>query len=155
MKDSSFIKIYLAGACKHMPDEGMEWRKNAINAFRKIDKYDALKSCVIDPTAFFTYSNPVHKNDKQVKNFYMSQIRDCDVVLANINNSAVSPGTSQEIQYAVDYNVPVIGFGHENTYPWIENVDCDVVFDTMEEAITYIKNYYMTSAQPIHLLTKT
>lgn len=148
MKNQNYITIYLAGACANEPDEGKGWRKEALAAFRKIDRYDDLKSCVIDPTYYFTYSDPVNKTDKQVKSFYMSKIRNCDVVLVNLLNTKLSPGTAMEVQHAVDNNITVIGFNPANAYPWLENVDCDVVFDTMEEAISYIKKYYMESSQP-------
>lgn len=149
MKNQNYVTVYLAGACFNEPDEGRGWRQDALNAFRKIDKYDELKSCVIDPTAYFSYSNPIHKTDKQVKAFYMSKIKGCDVILCNLNGSMFSVGTGQEIQFAVCNNIPVIGFGKEDVYPWLKNVDCDVVFDTLEEAVSYIKNYYMVSGQPV------
>ena len=148
MKNQNYITVYLAGACFNEPDEGKEWRRRAVNAFRQIDKYDSLKSCVIDPTNYFSYSEPAHKTDKQVKAFYLSKIKECDILLINLNGSRFSVGSGQETQYAVCNHIPVIGFGRDNVYPWL-NVDCDVVFDTMEEAIVYIKNYYMVSAQPL------
>ena len=143
------VTVYLAGACKYEPDEGQSWRQEAKNAFRKIDRYDALKSCVIDPTDYFTYKSPTHKTDKQVKSFYLSQIKRCDVLLVSLKNSTTSPGTAQEVQFAIDNNISVVGFDPVNSYPWLEKVDCDVVFDTLQEAIKYIKDYYMKAMQPI------
>lgn len=150
MKD--FIKIYLAGACKNVKDEGKAWRNEIKKAFYIIAKYDNLYSCVIDPTEYFSYSNPTHKTDKQVKSFYMSQIRKCDILLVNLNQSEDSCGTCMEVQYAVDNHIPVIGFGNDHVYAWLK-VDCDVIFDKIEEAIDYIKKYYMKSAQPIRIST--
>ena len=141
----NYITVYLAGPCANEPDEGKEWRKEAVAAFRKMDKYDGLKACVIDPTDYFSYADPVHKTDKQVKNFYMSRLKDCDVILVNLRNTKTSPGTAMEVQFAVDHNIAVIGFDAAESYPWISNVDCDVVFNTLEEAIIYIKNYYIKS----------
>lgn len=149
MKNQNCITVYLAGACVNEPDEGRSWRQEALVAFRKIDRYDNLKTCIIDPTYYFTYSNPMHKTDKQVKAFFMSKIKDCDVLLCNLNGSKYSVGTGQEVQFAVCNNIPVIGFGTEDMYPWLANVDCDVVFDSLQDAISYIKNYYIVSAQPI------
>ena len=45
------------------------------------------------------------------------------------------------LEYAVDKGIPVIGFGKQNVYEWLPE-DCDVVFDTLEEAVDYIINYY-------------
>ncbi len=145
----NFIAVYLAGACANEPDEGRKWRVDARQAFNSIVKYDNIQVCVVDPTDYFSYSYPVHKSDKQIKAFYMSKIRKCDVILVNVNNSKTSPGTCMEVQHAVDHNIPVVGFGKENAYPWLMNVDCDVVFDSLQEAINYIKDYYMKSTQPI------
>ena len=141
--NAKYTSIYLAGACKHVKDEGKTWRAEARVAFQMIEKYNGVQICVIDPTEYFSYSTPVHKTDKQVKNYYMSRIRKCDILLANLVDSALSPGTAQEVQFAVDNNIPVISFGHENTYPWLENVDSDIVFDNLQEAIRYIKEYYI------------
>ena len=116
--NNGFIKIYLAGACKNVEDEGRKWRKYVSDEFYKISKYDALKSCIIDPTKYFSYSDPVHKNDRQVKNFYMSMIDTCDLVLINLEDSASSVGSGQEVQHAVDLHIPVIGIKGHNSYPW-------------------------------------
>ena len=46
-----------------------------------------------------------------------------------------------EVQYAADHDVPVIGFGNDNVYPWIRDT-CTVIFDTMEEALDYVIRFY-------------
>ena len=56
------------------------------------------------------------------------------MILVNLNNTENSVGTGQELQYAVDKGIPVIGFGKQNVYEWLPE-DCDVVFDTLEEAV--------------------
>ena len=79
---------------------------------------------------------------KQTKNFYIKYlIANSDLILVNLNNTENSVGTGQELQYAVDKGIPVIGFGKQNVYEWLPE-DCDVVFDTLEEAVDYIINYY-------------
>jgi nucleoside 2-deoxyribosyltransferase len=129
------IEIYLAGACKHEIDEGSGWRGTIVNDWEDAD----IK--FINPLDYFRYSENWHQSDKQVKQYYQSRIRKCDVVLVNLNNSNTSCGTCQEIQYAVDHDVPVIGFGKDNVYAWLL-VDCQCVFDTAEEAMEYIVTYY-------------
>lgn len=137
------IIIYLAGAVKNMPDEGSQWRREATNRFLQIEELSDIEIAIINPTKYFTYSENKHKTQKQVKEFYLNKILNCDLVLCNCDYSDSSIGTAQEIQYAVDHNIPVIGFGTKNTYPWITEVDCQVVFDTMDKAIEYIANYYL------------
>lgn len=136
-------KIYLAGACYNEPDEGRAWREKATEILKQVESWVDKNVVVINPTQYFSYSENKHKTHKQVKNFYMNKIRNCDLVLCNLNNSAASVGTGQEVQFAVDHHIPVIGFGTENVYPWIEEVDCDVVFSNMVEAIDYIRDYYL------------
>lgn len=97
---------------------------------------------VVNPVDFFSYSEQKQKTHKQVKAFYMHQIRNCDFVLVNLNNTKASSGTAQEIQFAVDHHIPVIGFGTEEVYPWIGEVDCEVVFDSMLSAVDYCRDYY-------------
>lgn len=129
-------EIYLAGASKNEPDEGSGWRERLRNDWREMDAH------IINPLDFFRYSEDWHQSDKQVKQYYLSRIKNCTVVLVNLNNSDSSCGTCQEVQYAVDHDIPVIGFGHENVYNWLL-VDCQCVFDTAEEAMEYICDYYI------------
>lgn len=78
-----------------------------------------------------------------MKLFYLNKISKCDLVIVNLNNSDSSIGTAQEVQFAVDNNIPVIGFGTHNMYPWISEVDCQVVFNTITETVDYIRDYYI------------
>ena len=130
----SRLKIYLAGASKYEADEGLGWRKTLQSDWGETTN-------IINPLDYFRYSENWHQNDKQVKEFYLSRIRKSDVVLVNLNNSDSSCGTCQEIQYARDHDIPIIGFGHDNVYNWLL-VDCQCVFDTAEEAMEYIIDYY-------------
>lgn len=129
-------QVYLAGASKNEPDEGYGWREKLVSDWRGMG-FD-----IINPLSYFRYSENWHQSDKQVKEYYLSRIKDCGAVIVNLNNSDSSCGTCQEIQYAVDHNVPVIGFGHENVYNWLL-VDCQCVFDTAEEAMRYFYEYYV------------
>lgn len=135
------IKIYLAGGCKNEEDEGMGWRQKAVQMFKTAteDKEDNVR--VINPVDYFSYSEQKHQSDSQVKSYYMDQIRHSRVVLVNLNRSDVSCGTCMECQFAKDNNIPIIGFGTDNIYPWLL-VDCQVVFTSMLQAIDYIVDYY-------------
>lgn len=129
--------IYLAGSCKCEADEGRGWRKQLQRDYKDDDFVE-----IINPLEYFSYSMGVHKTNKQVKEYYLSRIRNSDVLLVNLNNSNQSCGTCQEVQYAVDHDIPVIGFGTENVYAWLSEVDCQVVFDDINEAMDYIVDYY-------------
>ena len=136
-------KIYLAGACKNISDEGAAWREQATVILNQAAEWKDSKVTVINPLDYFTYAENKQRSHKQVKNFYLNQIRKCDVILVNLSQTNSSPGTAQEVQFAVDNDIPVIGFGTSEVYPWISDVDCDVTFESITEAINYIRDYYM------------
>ena len=79
------------------------------------------------------------------------------MILVNLNNTENSVGTGQELQYAVDKGIPVIGFGKQNVYEWLPE-DCDVVFDTLEEAFKswdYVNYYYHEVGKQIYKMKET
>ena len=136
------VNIYLAGACRDVPDGGVEWRKTASERLEKIAEWCGRSVRVIDPTKYFSYEIKKHRTDKQVKEFYLSKVAKCDIVLLNLNNTSCSVGTGQECQFAKDHGIPIIGFGTEDVYPWLD-VDCQVVFEDMTLALDYIRDYYI------------
>lgn len=137
------LRIYLAGPCANEPDEGAAWRSKAKEMLAQVAEWRGCNVDVINPLDYFTYAEKNHKTQKQVKWYYMSRIDKCDLVLCNLNGTRSSPGTAQEVQHAWDQGIPVIGFGKEYVYPWIAEVDCQVVFPNMSEAINYIADYYI------------
>lgn len=139
---SNTIYIYLAGACKHVEDEGKAWREKITRMLEQAAEWKNVKVKVINPVEYFSYSETKHKTHKQVKSFYMNKIKKCDLVIINLDGSDMSVGSGQEVQFAVCNNIPVIGFGKTNVYPWIAEVDCEVTFDTMTEAVDYCRDYY-------------
>lgn len=140
----SALKIYLAGQCKGLPDGGKEWRDQITEQLNTVASWCGKDVSVFNPTKYFSYAEKRHKTQKQVKDYYFSQIAKCDLVLLNCDGTDVSIGTAQEVQFAVDHNVPVIGFGLNNIYPWITEVDCQVVFESMHEAVDYVRDFYLS-----------
>lgn len=138
------IKIYLAGACKHLEDEGRQWRRDITAMLKQVGDWCNREVVVIDPTQYFSYSAPKHKSQKQIKEFYLNKIAKCDLVIVNLNDSDMSVGTGQETQAARMMHIPIIGFGTKNIYPWIKEVDCEVSFDSMHEAVDYVRDYYFS-----------
>lgn len=98
---------------------------------------------MIDPTAYFSYDwkDEFQQTDRQIRDFYFQAIRISTVVLVNLSGTNSSIGTGMEVQYAVDHEIPVIGFGTEDVYPWIKD-SCTVTFDDLETALGYITTYY-------------
>lgn len=137
------LKIYLAGNCKYEPDGGASWRKEITEKLCKVAEWSDKKIKICNPLNYFSYKLNKHKTQKQVKEFYLNKISKCDLVIVNLNNSDKSIGSAQEVQFAVDNYIPVIGFGTKNIYPWISEVDCQVVFNTITETVDYIRDYYI------------
>jgi len=136
------IKIYLAGPVKYEDDGGRSWRSKAIEIFKHATDDKDVRIKVFDPTSFFTYDEASHQSDSQVKRYYMDQILHSRIVLVNLDHTNTSPGTAEELQYAVDNDIPVIGFSSDDeVYPWLK-VDCQCIFPSILQAIDYIVDYY-------------
>lgn len=135
------IRIYLAGGSANEPDEGRQWREKAVEIFKQASENSEYKIKAINPLDFFSYSEANHQSDSQVKNYYLDQILHSRLVLVNLNRSNLSCGTAQELQYAVDHNIQIIGFGDTDIYNWLK-VDCQAVFPSLLQAIDYIIEKY-------------
>ena len=136
------IRIYLAGPCYYEDDEGKGWREKAVQMLKTATDDKEICVRVINPVDFFSYSEAKHQSDTQVKRYYMDQILHSRLVLVNLDRTRTSPGTAQELQFAVDNKIPIIGFeSGDEVYPWLK-VDCQVVFSSMLQAIDYISDYY-------------
>ena len=138
---SEVIRIYLAGASYFEDDEGRSWREKATQMIKTATADKECRVVVINPLDYFTYSEADHQSDSQVKQFYMDQILHSRLVLCNLDRTRTSPGTAQELQYAKDHKIQVIGFGTEEMYPWLK-VDCQATFPSMLQAIDYIVEHY-------------
>lgn len=139
------LTIYLAGPCKNLEDEGRGYREEITKMLATVAEWLGKPIKIINPTKYFSYKEKRHKTSKQVKEFYLHKILNADLVLVNCNDTDCSPGTAQETQFAVDHHIPVIGYGNKNRYPWITEVDCQVVFDSMHEVVDYVRDYYLAS----------
>lgn len=138
------IKVYLAGPVQFEEDGGETWRKKAAQIISQATADKDVKVKVFDPTNFFTYDGATHQSDSQVKKYYMDQILHSRVVLVNLTRTNQSPGTAQELQYAVDHEIPIIGFydpSGEGVYNWLK-VDCQCTFTSLLQAVDYLIEYY-------------
>lgn len=136
--------IYLAGKCNGLTkEEQNKWRNDIKTYLETIIDNTRYRIKVINPNDYFNYFEQLHKHNRQIKKFFMSMIDRADLVIVNLNNSDSSVGTGQELQRASDKNIPIVGFGTENIYPWEADEDCQVVFDTMDECVNYVVDYYL------------
>ena len=138
------FQIYLAGKTGGLTQvEANGWRNNVKNILENYESKRFNNIRVINPNDFFNYYKTLHKTHKQIKRFFMSQIDKSDLVIVNLNNSNSSVGTGQELEHARVKGIPIIGYGTENIYPWESEEDCDVVFNTEEECVEYVLDYYL------------
>ena len=140
------FKMYLAGACNGLPDLGTKWRREATKYFKNYcEMFPQYRIVTYDPTHYFARDGSDSVSNKQVKNFYLKYlIKNCDVVLVNLNQTETSMGTAQELQFSVDHDIPVVGYGYDNVYEWLPE-DCDVVFDNLNHAMEYITDNFIFS----------
>ena len=134
------LRIYTSGSEKNAPKGFTSWR-HVLNSFINELYDDKIK--ILDPMMHFNYSDKAPKTPRQCYNYFMWLINQCDVILVNLDRSDVSVGTFGEVQHGFDNRKPIIGFGTQpNTwYEWTAEL-CDIVFDSMEEAINYIVEQY-------------
>ena len=138
------FQIYLAGKTGGLTQaEANGWRNNVKNILENYESKRFGNIRVINPNDFFNYYKTLHKTHKQIKRFFMNQIDKSDLVIVNLNNSNSSVGTGQELEHARMKEIPIVGYGTENIYLWESEEDCDVVFDTEEECVEYVLDYYL------------
>lgn len=134
-------QIYTSGATKHVDKEqSLNWRMEAKNFLENNEtKY---KIDVFVPETYFNYETLPPINNRQCQTHFIHRVKTSKLMLVNLDNSDRSVGTGMEVQCAVDHDIPVIGFGTENIYPWISD-DCHIVFDDLYKALVYIRDYYL------------
>ena len=134
------LKVYLSGSVKHTSEDFQSWRTRC-----QMLSYNGYYTNLdfIDPNSYFNYTNKQPTTDKQCLDLFMWQVKQCDVVLCNLDYSNISIGTSMEVEHAYCHGIPIIGFGEkvETHYPWIKE-RCSVILKDLDEAIDYINDTY-------------
>ena len=129
------------------------WRRESEKYF----KYYSDGIYVINPCDYYDYKEKYHKSEQEIRRFDLHKVRNCDVVLVNLDHIKDSVGTLNEIFCADENRIPIIGFyefnGENNnkwaddrykTEPWILDA-CHRIEDEEDaliNALTYIENYF-------------
>lgn len=122
------LQVYLAGPIfKQTDQEANDWRKKVINSLPR-----------------FTFLNPMDrdyrgKEDENVGDIVVQDKLDIvksNIILANVKTP--SAGTSMEVYFGWELNMPVISIVNEKVSPWIRYHSDVIVFST-EEAIAELK----------------
>ena len=138
-------KIYLSGAMSGVSwEEQTEWRQQIINAI-KTNYYTNDKRVVFfDPTQFYNFEEKHQKNEKEVMEFDLYNLRNSDIVIVNFGNGGnKSIGTSMELMLSKELHIPVIAFNYnEETHPWMLET-CSRVCDSLNETVEYVIDFYL------------
>lgn len=126
MRRQNKFQIYLAGACKGLTkEEANQWRGECQNwATWHEDVY------MYNPNDYFNYWDMIPLVDEECMKTFLAQLRQSDLVLVNLDQSAHSVGTGMEVAIAHELKIPVIGFtiNDKDVYEWTALM-CDMVYD--------------------------
>ena len=142
------LSIYLAGSMSGKSfDEMNTWRVEIKNILTHMVSYHDCNIRVTNPVEYYNFIEKRHKSEREVMQFDLSHVKKSDVGIVNLGGSNTSIGTSMELYECYRSNIPVIAFGsdeeYENIHPWIR--ECITRHESnMEDASTYIKEFYMT-----------
>lgn len=141
-------KIYTAGKMFGLSfEEQMGWRKNIEQLIRQRTDVPLR---FVHPPLYFRYDKREHKSEREVKQWELSQVRDSDIVIVNLNGVNDSTGTHYELSMADAVNsfgnkhIYIIGIGKSDTqvHPWIE-LSLLRSEEEYEKAADYIADYLL------------
>lgn len=142
-------RIYTCGKMSGISfEKQMQWRKT-IEEYIK-DKYDGSDIIkFIHPPLYFNYEHVMHKSEREILDWEMMQLHDCDIVIVNLEeiNSTVGShmeiGAVQGINRFGDKYIYVVGIGEDNNlHPWIKET-CNRIESNYSDAATYITEYLL------------
>lgn len=141
-------KIYLAGAmeCHGNSVYPTYWRNEAKKILFEFD--------CISPLDFYNYGETDYYKSSEVMRFDLWQLKECDIVLVDLNRIRESLGTSDEILYAYLLGKPIIGFVNK-VFPTVKDLESyvhswkyeqvsriETGTDAFQKACEYINYYY-------------
>lgn len=137
------FKTYLAGRMSGLSLEQMNsWREEATQLLK--DKSNNMIHTE-NPCHFYNFErDPSTYTEKEVKEFDLHLVKNCDLVLVNLN-FADSIGTAIELHMAHDvWNVPVIAVRNKGnkSHPWID-LSVTKFCETLEDAVDHIIEFYL------------
>ena len=140
-------KIYTCGKMSGTTfEKQMKWRKNLEELVNeKYDGNDRIK--FIHPPLFFNYEHMQHKTEREILDWEMKQLHDCDVVVVDFDGidstigSHMEIGAVQGINRFGDKYIYVVGVGEEKKlHPWIKE-SCMRIENNLDDLAQYIAEY--------------
>lgn len=139
--------LYLSGGMSGLTvEESNGWRIKVKQDLFAFILNGTLK--VFNPMDTYIH-NEYHMNEKEAMRYDLNILRKSSYVLVYFNDTN-SLGTAMEIAIAHELKIPIIGvFDNKENYdaldtlhPWVYNM-CDVVLDSLDDAVRYIKKNYL------------
>ena len=142
------FKIYTAGKMGGLTySQQTDWR---LKIEKLIKERTSANVVFIHPPLFYRYGENLHKNESEVMEWDLSQIRDSDIVVVDFEDISDSIGTHIELGFIKAINefgnkhIFVIGIGKPNIdHPWLSLIPLRQE-DTIESAADYISTYLLT-----------
>ena len=142
------FKIYTCGKMSGLSyDEQMRWRLNIQNL---IQERTSKSVTFIHPPLYFNYFDNNHKSEREILEWEMAQICDCNIVLVDLTTIDDTIGSHMELGACNAINmfggrhIFVVGIGKSQKplHPWIEET-CIRIEEYAEAAAEFVCDYLL------------
>ena len=144
-------KIYTCGKMSGISYvEQMAWRLKIESEIKSALSYTDERVKFVHPPYYYNYEEKYHKTEREILEWEMAQVHDCDIVIVNLDGiedttgSHMELGAVQGINRFGDKHIFVIGLGEDDgLHPWIKE-SCIRIEDDYAKAAEYIVEYLLT-----------
>lgn len=149
MKNSYKQKYYLAGKMSGLSFLEMNaWRQTVKEKLLLAAENAGHSIQVINPVDYYNFEEKLYQSDIEVEEYDLAHVISSDIIIVNLEGLSTSDGTKFELHDAHYHNkIPVIAFGdkkmYEELHPWVKQ-DISRVEDNIDEAVKYVKKFYMS-----------
>lgn len=142
------FRIYTVGKMKNTSySDQMAWRTEIANLIKNMTEQPVI---FVHPPTFYNYEQKDYKSEKEIKEWELNQLKQCDILVINLDGINDSVGSHFEISTAEAINslcnkhIYIIGVGKskEPLHPWIE-LSLLRHEDNFEDAARYITEYLL------------
>lgn len=122
------------------------WRIELKDELDSVASTSNTKAIIVNPCNYFNFEEKKHQTELEVMNFDLAKVKNCDLLIVNMDGLNTSIGTCIECYEAYKQGIPVLAFGSEKLYnelhPWIQN--CITRHDKdYHKTIEYIRDFYL------------
>ena len=144
-------KIYTCGKMSGISYiEQMAWRLKIESEIKSALSFSDERVKFVHPPHYYNYEENYQKTEREILEWEMAQVHDCDIVIVNLDGiedtigSHMELGAVQGINRFGDKHIFVVGLGNdEGLHPWIKE-SCIRIEDDYAKAAEYIVEYLLT-----------